>query len=208
MLLYTKQRYPYLNNHLTLNRHQTCKQKTKQPNFQPRNACSGNKRPILRRDTAAVMENAGRNIAQEVAKHSAKGKKVAVFCGLGGNGGDGFVAARHLYAQGFDVTIVLAGKCRDISHESALQNWLALQTLQGKIAVFEVSDSSAIPKIDADVVVDALLGTGTKGKLKAPILQMVDYINSLDRRLKSRLMYPQELILITAMFWEPQLKLI
>jgi NAD(P)H-hydrate epimerase len=127
-----------------------------------------------------LMENAGRNIAQEVAKHAAKGNKVAIFCGLGGNGGDGFVAARHLLAQGFDVTIVLAGKSRDISHESALQNWLAIQPLQGKIAVFEVYDSSAIPKIDADVVVDALLGTGTKGKLKAPILQMVDYINSLS----------------------------
>lgn len=127
-----------------------------------------------------LMENAGRNIAQEVAKHATKGKRVAVFCGLGGNGGDGFVAARHLLAQGFDVTVVLAGKSRDISHESALQNWLAIEPLQGKITVIEVSDSSAIPKINADIVVDALLGTGTKGKLKAPILQMVNYINSLS----------------------------
>jgi hydroxyethylthiazole kinase-like uncharacterized protein yjeF len=146
-----------------------------------------------------LMENAGRNIAREAAKHAAKGKKVAIFCGLGGNGGDGFVAARHLLAQGFDATVVLAGKSRDISHESALQNWLAIQALQGKIPVLEVYDSSAIPKVYADVVVDALLGTGTKGKLKAPILQMVDYIKSL-------LMYLQESIPTTAMCWEMQLK--
>jgi len=127
-----------------------------------------------------LMENAGRNIAEEVAKNAAKGKRVAIFCGLGGNGGDGFVAARHLLTRDFEVTIVLAGKSRDISHESTLQNWRAIQPLQDKIAVFEVSDSSAIPKITADIVVDALLGTGTKGKLKAPIRQMVEYINSLS----------------------------
>mgnify|MGYP000969161046 CR=1 FL=1 len=62
-----------------------------------------------------LMENAGRNIAEEVAKNTAKGKRVAIFCGLGGNGGDGFVAARHLLTRDFEVTIVLAGKSRDKS---------------------------------------------------------------------------------------------
>jgi hydroxyethylthiazole kinase-like uncharacterized protein yjeF len=127
-----------------------------------------------------LMENAGSNVAEEVAKNAAKGKRVVIFCGLGGNGGDGFVAARHLLTRGFEVTLVLAGKSRDISHESALQNWRAIQPLKDKITFFEVSDSSAIPKVTADIVVDALLGTGTKGKLKAPIRQMVDYINSLS----------------------------
>ena len=46
--------------------------------------------------------------------------------------------------------------------------------------MIEVTDSSAIPKVAADIVIDALLGTGTKGKLKPPILQVVDYINSLN----------------------------
>jgi hydroxyethylthiazole kinase-like uncharacterized protein yjeF len=127
-----------------------------------------------------LMENAGRNIAEETAKRFTKDKKITIFCGLGGNGGDGFVAARHLLAYDFNVTVILAGRNRDISHEAALQNWSAIQPLQDKIHVLEVSDSSAIPKVDADVVIDALLGTGTKGKLKAPIMQMVDYINSLS----------------------------
>ncbi len=126
-----------------------------------------------------LMENAGRNVAEEIQKRFPNTKKVVVFCGLGGNGGDGFVAARHLLTQGFLVAVVLAGKSRDINHESALLNWNALKPLMGSVPVVEVSDSSAIPKIEADVVVDALLGTGTKGKLKAPILQMVETINSL-----------------------------
>lgn len=126
-----------------------------------------------------LMENAGRNVAEEIQKRFPKTKKVVFFCGLGGNGGDGFVAARHLYSQGYKVTIVLAGKSRDINHESALINWNALNPLLDSITVFEVSDSSAIPKLETDVVVDALLGTGTKGKLKAPILQLVETINSM-----------------------------
>jgi hydroxyethylthiazole kinase-like uncharacterized protein yjeF len=126
-----------------------------------------------------LMENAGHNIAAEIASRFPREQKVAIFCGLGGNGGDGFVAARHLLSQGFKVAVVLAGKGADIRHEAALQNWCALQSLRESIQIQEVTDSSAIPKVDAEIVVDALLGTGTKGKLKPPITQMVEYINGL-----------------------------
>ncbi len=127
-----------------------------------------------------LMENAGRSIATEVASHFPKGKRVAIFCGLGGNGGDGFVAARHLSSLGFEVIVVLAGKGKDISHEAALRNWESLQFLSGNITICEVRDSSTIPRLEADIIVDALLGTGTKGRLKAPVSQSVDYMNSLS----------------------------
>ncbi len=127
-----------------------------------------------------LMENAGRNIAQETISRFPNDKKIAVFCGLGGNGGDGFVAARHLLAAGYSVTVILVGKSRDINHESAMKNWGILQSMQEKIPLLEATDSSAIPKVTADVVIDALLGTGTKGKIKPPTSQAVDYINSLD----------------------------
>ncbi len=128
-----------------------------------------------------LMENAGRNIAQEVTARFSKEKTVAVFCGLGGNGGDGFVAARHLLAAGFNsVTVILVGRGRDISHEAALKNWLALQSLQQKIPICEAPDSLTIPEVSADIVVDALLGTGTKGRLKPPISQAVEQINAMD----------------------------
>ena len=126
-----------------------------------------------------LMENAGRNVALEIASRFSREQKIAVFCGLGGNGGDGFVAARHLLSMGFKVSVILAGKGKDITHEAALKNWCALQPLRKSIPVQEVADSSAIPKVDAEIVVDALLGTGTKGKLKPPITQIVEYINAL-----------------------------
>jgi hydroxyethylthiazole kinase-like uncharacterized protein yjeF len=127
-----------------------------------------------------LMENAGRNVADEICSRFKPTKRVVIFCGLGGNGGDGFVAARHLKAVGFAVTVVLAGREKDITHAAALANWKALQPLRGSIPIIEVADSSAMPKVEADVVVDALLGTGTKGKLKPPIAQLVACINSLE----------------------------
>ncbi len=127
-----------------------------------------------------LMENAGSIIAQETISRFPKEKKIAIFCGLGGNGGDGFVAARHLLAAGYDVTVIVAGKSRDINHEAAMKNWLILQSFNEKICLIEVIDSSAIPQVSAEVVIDALLGTGTKGQLKPLISQMVDYINSLN----------------------------
>jgi hydroxyethylthiazole kinase-like uncharacterized protein yjeF len=127
-----------------------------------------------------LMENAGRNVAAEVAARFPQGKKIAIFCGLGGNGGDGFVAARHLLGMGYTVTVVLAGKGKYIAHDAAAKNWCALQCLREKIPVYEVSDSSLIPTVKADVIVDALLGTGTTGKLKPPISQFVEHINSLS----------------------------
>jgi hydroxyethylthiazole kinase-like uncharacterized protein yjeF len=125
-----------------------------------------------------LMENAGRNVAQEIALRFTPDKKVVIFCGLGGNGGDGFVAARHLAAMGFKVTVILAGKAREISHKAALENWKALQFLRESVTIHEVYDSALMPSVDADVVVDALLGTGTKGRLKPPIQQLVEKINS------------------------------
>lgn len=127
-----------------------------------------------------LMENAGHSVALEIASRFKQDKSVAIFCGLGGNGGDGFVAARHLSAMGFKVTVVLAGKAKDISHKAALENWNALQSLKETIQICEVHDSMLIPEVKAEIVVDALLGTGTKGKLKSPIFQLVEKINSLD----------------------------
>jgi len=127
-----------------------------------------------------LMENAGHCVALEVASRFNPDKTVAVFCGLGGNGGDGFVAARHLSALGFKVAVVLAGRSKEIFHRAALENWKALQALRETISIQEVHDSASIPEVKTQIVVDALLGTGTKGKLKPPVLHLVKKINSLD----------------------------
>jgi len=127
-----------------------------------------------------LMENAGHNVALEVASRFKPGKSVAVSCGLGGNGGDGFVAARHLSCMGFKARVILAGKAKEISDKAALENWHALQFLSHTIPVEEVYDSTLVPKTTADIVIDALLGTGAKGSLRPPILQLVERINETD----------------------------
>lgn len=128
-----------------------------------------------------LMENAGRNIAVEIAsRFKPKQTRVAIFCGLGGNGGDGFVAARHLICLGYKVKVILAGRSKDISSKEAKQNWSALKSLKDSLALLEVNDSSALPEIDAEVVVDALLGIGLEGYLRPPILQIVRKINELE----------------------------
>lgn len=127
-----------------------------------------------------LMENGGRSVAAEIASRFKPDKtRVALFCGTGGNGGDGFVAARHLLSYGFKVEVILAGKSSDIVDEAASKNWQALQPLKDAISLQEVYDSALIPDIEAEVTVDALLGIGLKGSLRPPILQLVKKINAM-----------------------------
>jgi hydroxyethylthiazole kinase-like uncharacterized protein yjeF len=128
-----------------------------------------------------LMENAGRSVAEEVASRFKPEKtRVAIFCGIGGNGGDGFVAARHLICLGFKVEVLLAGKPSDISDAEAQKNWLALQSLKDALVIHEVYDSSLIPNLKAEVVVDALLGIGLLDAPRPPILQMAKKINEIE----------------------------
>jgi len=127
-----------------------------------------------------LMENAGRSVAAEIASRFTPDKaRVAVFCGLGGNGGDGFVTARHLTCLGFKVDVILAGRPESIADDESRKNWLALQPMKGMVTIHEVQDSSLIPSIEAEVLVDALLGVGLKGTLRPPVLQMVREINKM-----------------------------
>ncbi|KYH41408.1 MAG: carbohydrate kinase, partial [Candidatus Bathyarchaeota archaeon B63] len=128
-----------------------------------------------------LMENAGRDVAVEIsARFHPKETKVAIFCGLGGNGGDGFVVARHLACLGFEVHVILAGRASQIVNEEARRNWEALRNLGGSISIYEVHDSSMIPEVEADLIVDALLGTGLSGPPRPPISQMIGMINRAD----------------------------
>jgi NAD(P)H-hydrate epimerase len=127
-----------------------------------------------------LMENAGSSIAQEIASRYSQKKKVAIFCGLGGNGGDGFVAARHLVGLGYKVSVFLFGKSKWINHKAAAKNWISLQTLNENIEIKQIFDSAISFQVDSDVIIDALLGTGSKGELRQPILQAVKHINSLN----------------------------
>ena len=58
---------------------------------------------------AELMENAGRCVAEEVVRIYPAARRICVLCGPGNNGGDGFVAARHLAGRGLDVDLALMG---------------------------------------------------------------------------------------------------
>jgi len=125
-----------------------------------------------------LMENAGYAIAREIASRvKPREARVVIYAGLGGNGGDGFVAARHLAGLGFKVDVILAGKPSEIEDASSKKNWECIQLMGHSITTHVAHDSSLIPTFEATVIVDALLGIGVRGTLRQPIRQMVKIIN-------------------------------
>ena len=78
-----------------------------------------------------LMENSGKSIADEISsRFNPEKTKIAIFCGLGGNGGDGFASARHLVNRGFEVKVIIAGRSREVKDEAAKKNLEALKNLK------------------------------------------------------------------------------
>ncbi|HBL17301.1 MAG: NAD(P)H-hydrate epimerase [Elusimicrobia bacterium GWA2_69_24] len=120
-----------------------------------------------------LMENAGRAVAQETARFLAAlspkpmgDRLVTVCCGRGNNGGDGLVVARHLKEMGCEVMVFISPPKRDRRHSDEVQRNLTLATEAG-VSMHEASEELVELDIrlrSSEVVVDALLGTGTTGK--------------------------------------------
>ncbi len=124
------------------------------------------------------MENAGAAVANAVKKRAASGK-VVVIAGRGNNGGDAFVAARHL--SGYDTTVILLGRKEEIKTPEALHNWNALE--KTSFSLIHVTDAAMFDTpliMNADVIIDGIFGTGIKGKLKDPESTAIDLINASD----------------------------
>src|SRR5664279_1804628 len=77
----------------------------------------------------SLMENAGRCVADKIFEIS-KPCKVTIFAGTGGNGGDGFVAARHLLNKGYEVDVYFLGHPLDIKSSESLKNWEILKDIK------------------------------------------------------------------------------
>ena len=128
-----------------------------------------------------LMENAGREVARVITKTSkVDGKHVAIICGLGGNGGDGIVAARYLDEAGAYVDVYLLGDEAMIRNKDALQNWEILTNLHD-ILSSELLTESAVKTCraikEADILVDGIMGFGLRSKLREPMLTAVKMIN-------------------------------
>lgn len=119
--------------------------------------------------TLDLMENAGRQVANEIAKRWPP-CKTTVLCGPGNNGGDGYVVARHLQARGYEVEIVTVGERPvkdDAIHMAAL--W------KGKTSALD-------PKapVRGNLVVDAVYGAGLSRGLTAEVAQLFEDIAEAD----------------------------
>jgi NAD(P)H-hydrate epimerase len=125
-----------------------------------------------------LMENAGRGAAAVIAREWApvRGRRILVLCGKGNNGGDGFVVARHLKAKGARPRVLLVGLRAEVTGDAAG----ALGRWRGKVE--EIRDEAGPATVaralaEADLVVDALLGTGLTGAARGLTAQVIEQIN-------------------------------
>ncbi|MHA1972198.1 MAG: NAD(P)H-hydrate dehydratase [Candidatus Hodarchaeales archaeon] len=129
-----------------------------------------------------LMENAGRGISDFIKNltNSKDIEKIKIFSGKGGNGGDGMVTARHL-CDSQPVDLYLLGSETNIKKKSTLANWNILKQLDNSIHLFQLKTYEDIDNLDFEsncLIVDALLGTGIKGDIRNPLLQLINKINS------------------------------
>lgn len=132
-----------------------------------------------------LMENAGRAVCRAVQDllGTLKGKVVFVLAGKGNNGGDGFVAARHLLNGGAHVRVMLATEPDKVTGDARvnLDIWLRLGQ-----KVYFLSDRNALQVLQlglmqADAVVDALYGTGFRGVVRDRPAKAVETVNQSGR---------------------------
>src|SRR3990172_13275263 len=134
-----------------------------------------------------LMENAGLAVAQEcwLLLGELADRRIVVLAGLGNNGGDGLVAARHLKEWGAEVTIVLVeARVEDDANLKAL--------VEREVAVFVIDGDGT--KLDealtgAELVIDALLGPGRAREIEGALAALLDALREArSRRLPARLL--------------------
>ena len=141
-----------------------------------------------------LMENAGRNAAELIRasiKETDQPAAVCILCGPGNNGGDGFVIARHLFNAGLKVEIILFADPEKLAPDAGVNHDIA-HKMMIPIRPFTESDAAACVS-RAQVVVDALLGTGFSGKIRPPLDRAIELINSADHALKIAIDVPSGL---------------
>ncbi len=115
----------------------------------------------------SLMEAAGAGVAGAVASRWPVGR-VAILCGPGNNGGDGFVAARYLGEAGWDVSVALLGQRDALKGDAAVmaQRWTG-----------DVEALSAQSAVGADVVVDAVFGAGLARPVEGVVAETIDAVS-------------------------------
>ena len=133
---------------------------------------------------AVLMENAGRGTYEKIVEKApdATGKRIAVLCGRGNNGGDGFVIARCFHNEGASVTAFLFADSGKVSGD-ALTNLEAFKEAGGR--VIHITDEAqwrqAAPDIQqAGIIIDGLLGTGLSAEVRGLYRSAIESINAMS----------------------------
>jgi len=123
-----------------------------------------------------MMENAGAAAVKRLVEKlgDVESKNILIFVGLGNNGGDGLVMARHLAGYNAKVIVMLLGSSEKIKTEESIWNWSILEKMPSvKLMTWGSTDFDFNP----DVIVDGILGTGISGDIREPYASAIDYIN-------------------------------
>ena len=134
--------------------------------------------------STVLMENAGRQVvaAMRAVYGDIDQRCISVLCGCGNNGGDGLVVARVLWQQGVQVQVFLSGDEEGLSPDSRINLQIIKRT---GIPLTEVPNANAWQGIrekalNADLIVDSLLGTGITRALEDPLKTVVADVNASD----------------------------
>lgn len=122
-----------------------------------------------------MMENAGRNLAEQACRMSGGDlteKKTVVLCGGGNNGGGGMVAARHLHNRGAFVWVKLLPDESRLNHIPAHQ-WHILKTM----SIPRISQPGELPG-QVDLVIDAMIGYGLQGDPRGVVVEWIEWANA------------------------------
>jgi hydroxyethylthiazole kinase-like uncharacterized protein yjeF len=114
-----------------------------------------------------LMENAGRAVA-DAASALLQGQRVVIVAGPGKNGGDGFVAARHLAERGYSVRVSFVGEQARLKGDAAL----AAERWSGP-----VEQASPVSLTDCDIIIDALFGAGLDREVEGLPLALIKAMN-------------------------------
>jgi NAD(P)H-hydrate epimerase len=129
-----------------------------------------------------LMENAGKAVADEITRRFAKPKTAVVLAGTGNNGGDGWVTARHLVYRGWRVHLWLVGTEEKLTYDARV--FYSICKRLAPINYFNPEEREHLARhlAEADVIVDAMLGTGAKGELRPPVAEVVRLIDAVRDR--------------------------
>lgn len=129
-----------------------------------------------------LMENAGRESAELALEmlQSRKERLVVCVCGRGNNGGDGFVAARHLINKGIAVYIFLVGNFSEIKGDAGI-NYTILRKMGAEIVVLENKEGFRLLEErlkEAGLIIDAIFGVGLQGEIREPHKMVIELMNA------------------------------